>query len=155
MATPEEMSTKVRLYNFTTKLFHSLFCIQFIEDDLQLRTLTDYLDQCRILDRDNPARSTVEFGINRKSILTTLQYFDVCSGALVPDVMHDVLEGVLQYEAKLLLQHCVFVKGYFTANTLQHLVESFELGFMEAANRPTPITGKILRKADNSLRQNG
>lgn len=122
---------------------------------MQLRNLAGYLHQCRTLDGDNPARSSVEFGINRKSILTRLQYFDVCSGALVPDVMHDVLEGVLQYEAKLLLQHCVFVERYFTVDTLQHLIESFELGFMETANRPTPITGKILRRADNSLRQNG
>jgi hypothetical protein len=43
-----------------------------------------------------------------RSALMELRYFDICSGALVPDVLHDVLEGGLQYEAKLLLQHCIY-----------------------------------------------
>ena len=36
---------------------------------------------------------SVEFGINHRSILDQLQHFKVSSGALVQDVMHDVLEG--------------------------------------------------------------
>ena len=43
------------------------------------------------------------FGINRLSILNDLKYFDVADGTLLPDVMHDILEGNLQFETKLLL----------------------------------------------------
>ncbi len=71
----------------------------FSESQLFLRTSGDHSMKCDQLDaaatqRDRDALST-EFGINRRSILNELQYFDVCSGALVQDVMHDVLEGVL------------------------------------------------------------
>ena len=41
-----------------------------------------------------------------------LKYFDLCSGALVTDVMHDVLEGVIQHESKLVLYHCIRDKKY-------------------------------------------
>ena len=71
------------------------FCIQFTEEDFQLRNLSDHIDQCEALEGAEATRKSVEFGINCKSILTTLHYFDICSGVLVPDVMHDVLEGVL------------------------------------------------------------
>ena len=134
---------------------HTQFCVQFIEDDLQLRKLSEHLEECETLEGAEAAKNSKEYGINCKSIFTTLQYFDICSGALVPDVMHDVLEGVLQYEAKLLLNHCIFEEGYFRADTLEQLMASFELGFMEAANRPTPINSKTLRQKDNSLKQNG
>ena len=42
-----------------------------------------------------------------------LEFFDVCSGALIPDVMHDVLEGALQHELKLLLKHLILDCHYF------------------------------------------
>lgn len=48
------------------------------------------------------------YGVNRRSSLNSLTYFDVSSGALVPDIMHDVLEGVLPLELKLMLK----VRGY-------------------------------------------
>ena len=53
---------------------------------------------------------------------------------LVPDVMHDILdilEGTLQFEAKLVLQHIVrerYVSHSMFAGTLAGL----ELGYMEA-----------------------
>lgn len=42
------------------------------------------------------------------------RYFHVCSGALIPDVMHDVLEGALQYEVKLMIKSMVAEEKYFT-----------------------------------------
>ena len=43
-------------------------------------------------------------GVNRRSLLTSLNYFDVTSGLLIPDVMHDFLEGVVPLELKLILK---------------------------------------------------
>lgn len=96
-----------------------------------------------------------KYGVNNVSSLLQLQYFDLCSGALVPDVMHDVLEGVLEYETKQFLRYCIDEQSYFTCKQLHDLIEGFELGYMEMPNRPTPITREILRKKDNSLNQNG
>ena len=44
------------------------------------------------------------FGINNRSHLESLSYFSVAEGAMIPDVMHDVLEGVLPLELKLILK---------------------------------------------------
>lgn len=96
-----------------------------------------------------------KYGINAPSSLLKLRYFDLCSGALVPDVMHDVLEGVLEYEVKLLLRYCIEDRKYFSYKELQDWMEGFQLGYMEMPNRPTPITREILKKKDNSLNQNG
>jgi len=38
----------------------------------------------------------------------------VCDGGLLPDVMHDILEGALQYEVKLLLKRMIGLDNYFT-----------------------------------------
>ena len=66
--------------------------------------------------------------------------------------MHDVLEGVLQYEVKLLLCHCVRDKKYFLLSLLNDCIENYELGFMVF---PTPIKRKTLYSSDHSLKQNG
>ena len=48
------------------------------------------------------------YGINMESILNSSTYFHVIDG-LPPDIMHDVLEGALPYEIKLML-------GYYLQN---------------------------------------
>lgn len=82
-----------------------------------------------------------------------LDYFDVCD-SLLPDVMHDLLEGCLQYEAKLLLQYCIEEK-YFTRKTLNRLIEAYDLGYANEADRPSPIPHSTLYSADNLLKQKG
>ncbi len=133
--------------------------MQFTENELTLRCLDEHKRMCgKLLATTDPqslVKRSKRYGINVQSTLMSLEYFDLCSGALVPDVMHDVLEGVLQYEMKLLLCHCIFNKKYFTASFLTHLMEVFELGYMEISNRPTPITKTLLKKKTNSLNQNG
>lgn len=44
------------------------------------------------------------YGINRRALLSTLTFFDIASGSLIPDIMHDILEGALPLEVKLMLQ---------------------------------------------------
>ena len=51
-----------------------------------------------------------EYGLNIRSAFPQLKYFDLCNASLLTDIMHDVLEGVLQYEVKLVLRHCVVSK---------------------------------------------
>ena len=46
------------------------------------------------------------YGIVRDSILNQSQFFHVIEG-LAPDIMHNVLEGVLQYETKELLIYII------------------------------------------------
>jgi len=37
-----------------------------------------------------------EYGVNHKSLLSDITHFDICSGALVSDIMHDLLEGIVK-----------------------------------------------------------
>ena len=44
------------------------------------------------------------YGTNRRLFLNSLHFFDVASGAPVPDIMLDILEGALPLEVKLMLK---------------------------------------------------
>jgi len=41
------------------------------------------------------------YGVNRESILNSLTYFDAADECVLPDLMHDMLEGYLPYKTKL------------------------------------------------------
>lgn len=84
-----------------------------------------------------------------------MSYFHVCDGSLLPDVMHDILEGSLQYEVKLMLQVMVNKERYFSLDYLNMRLENFELGYMEAKNRPSPIAANKFNSSGNTLKQNG
>lgn len=58
----------------------------------KIRNLAKHLKHCRKVEAKGNVSSR-RYGVNRRSVLLELRYFDMCSGALVPDVMHDVLEG--------------------------------------------------------------
>lgn len=69
--------------------------------------------------------------------------------------MHDLLEGALQYEVKLMLKVFILTEKFFTLEDLNEKLENIELGYMECKDRPTAISDNILRSADHKLHQNG
>ena len=77
-------------------------------------------------------------GINRDSILNELTYFHVCSGGLIPDIMHDILEGALQCEMKLMLKVFIIDEKYVTLTELNRQLEFFELSYMESKDQFAP-----------------
>lgn len=115
---------------------------------MTLRTLKNHLVHCDKVEEDITTYLN-EYGVNHRSVLLELQYADLCSGLLLPDVMHDLYEGVLQYEAKLFINHAIS-NHYFTAKFLAEKME-----FMEAGDRPTIVTSQVLRCDDRSLGQKG
>ena len=108
-----------------------------------------------MVEADRSGEQSKEYGINRKSILNDLKYFDMCNGSLIPDVMHNVLEGTLQYEAKLMLNYMIFTEEYFTIDHLNSRIANLELGHMEVKDRPSLISGNTLRTSGHSLKQKG
>lgn len=113
--------------------------------------MAEHTKQCDEVESD--PKNSVEYGINFRSALLSLKYLDICT-SLIPDVMHDVLEGVVQYELKLFIQYCIESR-YFRRHTLQSIMEGFEFGYMESTSHPTPITAKTLKSNDSLLKQNG
>ncbi len=63
----------------------------------------------------------------------------MCDGALVPDIMHDVLEGALEYEVKLLLNVFIKKEKYFSLAEFNSRLECMDFGYMEAKDCPTQI----------------
>jgi len=62
-----------------------------------------------------------------------VSHFDICSGALICDVMHDLFEGILQNETKLI------DRNYFTLKTLNSNIESLELPVGTESDKPVLI----------------
>ena len=120
-----------------------------------LRDKASHEQHCALLQGDTMGHVSKEYGINRNSVLNELSYFHVCSGSLLPDVMHDLLEGALQYEMKLLLQFMIDSEQYFTLEKLNSRLENVELGYMECKDKPTLISVATLHSTGNSLKQKG
>ena len=68
--------------------------------------------------------------------------------------MHDVLEGVLQYEVKLMLQHMITIEQYFSLDMVNTKLENLDLSTSESINRPTSIPQTTFNSDGNSLKQN-
>ena len=75
-------------------------------------------------------------GIKRNSILNTLTYFNICDN-FVFDIMHDILEGVAQYEVKLLFFY--LGANFISREGILQRVYAFNFGYLDKKNRPTRI----------------
>ena len=127
--------------------------MQFHEKDFVLRTKEGHDKQCDdvLLYGEHFSKT---YGINRKPVLNESRYFHVIGG-LPADIMHDILEGVLQYEVKELLKHYIKVQHLFTLEQLNHQIASYDFGYYNDTNRPSQIPEQKLLSTDNSLRQHG
>lgn len=117
-----------------------------------LRTRNGHNHQCQLIDQDQELSKT--YGVNRRSVLCNSRYFHVVDG-LPGDAMHDVLEGVLQYECKEMLKEFVFNEKYFTLDQLNERIRYFDYGYFNDKNKPSPIARQTLRSESNSLKQKG
>ena len=97
---------------------------------------------------------TTTYGLQRNSILNSSKYFHIIDG-LAPDVMHDILEGSLQYEVKELLKHFIRTEKYFTLDQLNKKIGEFPYVLSDNATRPAMIAPTVLASADHSVKQKG
>lgn len=86
---------------------------QFTVEELQLRTMESHTRHCSALGGALNGHIATTYGVARNSILNTLQHVNVING-LPPDIMHDVLEGMLPLEVKLLLKQFISEDKLFT-----------------------------------------
>ena len=73
----------------------------------------------------------MKLSVNRGSLLMDFDYFIPCDGSLIPDVKLDVLEGILQYEAKLLLKYYTQTRKLFSLTVLNRTIAGMHFGLME------------------------
>ena len=86
------------------------------------------------------------FGINCLSVLE-VPGFSVING-LPHDIMHDLFEGVVPYEMKLLLCHCIQA-NHFTLQTLNDRICAYDFG----SNRPVQIDPHVISNPSTKIRQ--
>ena len=100
------------------------------------------------------ANTSVMFMASTEVPLNQSRYYHVVGG-MPGDCMHDVLEGVLQYEVKELLLQLIKVKRLFTLEELNRRCACFDFGYYNDTNKPSPIGKNKLNSADHSLRLHG
>ena len=72
---------------------------------------------------------------------------------MIPDIMHDVLEGSLHIQLKYLLKNCIQRKKYFSLDDLNSRIHSFYFGTADSMNRPTAFGNDALTSTSNTLKQ--
>lgn len=120
--------------SFNSNYFCRICCIsktdcqnQFDHTKMSIRNSENYLDHL----------NSKTFGVQSPCELNTLKYFNFLNTPTV-DIMHDLLEGVVPYEIKLVLQKLICV-GCFDLETVNHRILAFDFGYLESKNKPNPI----------------
>ena len=116
---------------------------QFSEKHFELWNKATHQHQCSLVHQ--------KFGINHNSILNELAYFHVCDGSLLLDIMHDILEGTLQYEVKAYATDYDTHRQIFYAGSTKLMDRKFGT----RSNRPTTISAATINSDGNTLKQNG
>ena len=93
------------------------------------------------------------FGLCQDSVFHESQYFHITEG-LVPDIMHDVLEGCLPYVMKEMMK-LYTDKKLISLNDMNELIISFPYGSTDVNNKPSLITSKTRKSSDHALKQTG
>lgn len=148
----ESMSFALRICRscmITTDDAQDTFC----ESECELHIPELHLDQCQLSSESN--EMSTWFGINRISILEVVPGFSVVTG-LPHDIMHDLFEGFMHYELKLLLSYCVCEQKYFTIKDLNHKISVFDFGeedrpFLDPAITKVPNERSIRQSAAETI----
>ena len=119
-----------------------------MSESFQPRTRETHAAQCASLGGVLHDHFATTFGLHRDSILNTW-YFHVTEG-LVPDVMHDVLEGILPLETKKLLQNFIY-QGVISTPELNEAIESFTYGRLDSCNEPSPTAATTLSSKQTGI----
>lgn len=109
---------------------------------------------CDILEQTgNPAFHSTTYGINCRTPLNQLTFYNICDYGLPPDIMHDLLEGYVPYKTKLMLKYFIGEKQLFTLAELNSRIRHFHYGYMET--KPTIIFPSTFSSNDGHLNQSG
>ncbi|KAK3921572.1 LOW QUALITY PROTEIN: Protein cubitus interruptus [Frankliniella fusca] len=119
----------------------------------ELRTCEEHQRQVELI----TARPNLlsEFGVKKSCPLNEAPYFD-CTSSSVFDAFHDVLEGVVPLDIKLVIRHFIFVENLFTVKDLNHRIASFSYGIPDSKNNPSAnFTADMLTQSGGKLKQTG
>lgn len=129
---------------------HVLF-VQFTENAVQLRTQDLYNTHCDGLGGPLYDHIATTYGIVCNSVLNSCHYLHVTDG-LVPDIMHDILEGSLELCMRQLLIHLIREEKVLSLEHLNARIASFKYGSSEVKNKPAALASTSVQ-VDGHLKQ--
>lgn len=119
---------------------HSEIQHEFCEESFVLRTTEVHKYHVDCVKNDK--QSAVLYGVNGNCTFDALPYFDVTK-CFPPDVMHDLLEGVLPLVMKLVICKAHNQK-HITISELNDELKNVNIGKNDRRNKPVPLTEKLL-----------
>lgn len=111
---------------------------KFSDRDFTIRTQETHDIQCKGLDTQEAEYFGKLYGLDSKSALNDLKYFHTIGG-LVPDVMHDLFEGILPLVISEILLVFINFKKFFTLDNLNHAIRNFNYGHAEVKDKPSVV----------------
>ena len=139
--------------NSCSVTFLHVLSLQFTESAVQLRTQDLYSTHCDGLGGPLHDHIATTYGIVCNSVLNSCCYFYVTDG-LVPDIMHDILEGSLELCMRQLLIHFIREDKVISLEHLNARIASFKYGPSEVKNKPTTLASTSVQ-VDGRLKQSG
>ncbi|XP_028418042.1 uncharacterized protein LOC114542794 isoform X2 [Dendronephthya gigantea] len=121
---------------------------RFSEELFTMRSRENYARQVDLVSTDPESASV--YGVKKNSALNASKYFHVVDG-LPSDIMHDILEGVLPFQIKVMLRKFIMVDKFFTLDQFNHALSAFPYGVCDIKNKPSLV--KNVNLSDYHLRQ--
>ena len=128
----------------TCKIHRRNIPVELTENRELLRTVENY-------EHDLEINNLQQTGVKSPCPLNGINGFHIMDNR-APDIMHDILEGICPLEVKLVL-HQLIVKRYFSIDTLNARITSFNYGLPDAKNRPCNICWSTLQSRDGVIKQ--
>ncbi|KAJ8896530.1 hypothetical protein PR048_001874 [Dryococelus australis] len=93
-------------------------------------------------------------GVTADSALHKSKYFDMTSN-YVFYIMHDMLEGICQFELKQVIHQYIFFQALFSVELLNARINSFRYGIPEGKNKPSAYfsASSLRNMKDHSIKQ--
>ena len=119
----------------------------FYDYDFHARSKETHERHCKEIDEaptehlKNDLKTT--YGINHRSSLCDLHDFDITT-QLPQDIMHTLLEGVVQYELRHILAHYIST-GEFTLAQLNAAITSQCYGYSEVSDKPDALRESVFQ----------
>ena len=123
-------------------------------EEFQRRTPETHSQHCESLLGALCNHYQTTYGVMFDSVLNQSHYFHVTNG-LVPDAMHDLLEGCVPYEVKEMLKVMIDTNSYFNLDEVNTRVANFPYADPERRDKPSDIPSSVLYSHDHRLNQEG
>lgn len=113
----------------------------FVEEAFTQRTIDLYNQECTAIEQapTDVVQSDLQttYGVNKRSALCQLPEFDVTK-QLPQDIMHTLLEGVVQYEIRLVLLYFIESRA-IALQRLNNAILNHNYGYSEMSDKPGPL----------------